>query len=306
MTTEYPIDLVLRARRFLLHGGSKEETLRAYEHLVDKVGAADPYDGRLPAAAGEALLKSDLAFPEKALRRLAMILADTHFGVALNRVAELLVQLPKERALKYLPLVQQEADPAKHLYNTSSIAFVRAMHGDGEGRSTVISLARQSKKDPGAFLQQYYVRVLRHFPGSDGEAEWYFREGFQLWIPPQLSHKLDRSETLRTLETIRLPKPEFIVQKCRADFTVKDERTGISFLRPSGSFISEYGKYPGWERLLAEQRTAIEALLPRLKNEEKLLLKRTTGIFYHLDSDDFTLEQLLLGWLTNSARFRLF
>jgi hypothetical protein len=307
MTTEYPIDRVLRARKILLHGGTDEETHWAYEHLVDKIGAADPYDGRLPAAAGEALLKSGLrAFPEESLRRLTMILADTNFGVGLSKVAKLLVLLPMERALKYLPDAQQKIDAAKHLYNAASIAYVRAMHGDEQARSALISLARTSEKVPGAFLQQYYVRVLCHFPGNDGEAEWYFREGYRLLVPPEFSHKVDPSRTLRMLEMIRLPKAEFIVQKCRADFNVKDERTRITFLRPSGSFITEYGKYPGWDRLASEQRAAAETLLRQLINEEQYLLTRTTGICYHLDSDGFTLERLLTGWLDNPAPFRLF
>jgi len=306
MTAEYPIDRVLRARRILLHGGTDEETHWAYEHLVDIVGIAEPYDGRFPNAAAEVLLKSRLGFPEQVLRKLTMILADTTTGVGLFKVAELLVQLPKERALKYLPAAQRKIDPAKHLYNAASIAYVQAMHHDERARSLLISLAKQSEKIPGGYLQRHYVRVLCHFPGNDGEAEWYFREGFRLWVPPEFSKKVDLARTLRTLEMIRLPKAEFIAQKCQTEFTVKDERTGITFLRPSGSFITEYGKYPSWERLAPEQRAAVERLLHQLTNEEKLLLTRTTGIFYHLDSDGFSLEQLLLGWLNNPAPFRLF
>jgi len=307
VTKEYPIDRLLRARRILLRGGSEEETNWAYDHLVDLAGIPEPYDGRFPAAAAEILLKSSLAFRDDALRKLTLVLADIATGVGLFEIAELLVQLPKERALKYLSLAEQGINSAKNPFNAAAIAYVQAMHGDRSARSQLIALAKKSEKVPGGYLQRHCVRVLCHFPGNDGEAEWYFREGYRLWVPPEFSDKVDASKILRTLEMIRLPKEDFIVQKCRAEFKLKDERTGISFLRPSGSFITEYGKYrAGWERLAVEQRTAVEPLLRQLTDEEKLLLTRTTGGFYHMDSDGFTLEQLLLGWLDNPAPFRLF
>src|SRR5258708_97705 len=241
MTPEYPIDHLRRARRVLLRGGTDEDTRWAFDHLVGLVGTPDPYDGRLPAVAAESLVKSDLsAVPEDSLKKLAGILRDTTAGIALFKIADLLVLLPGERVLRHPPSAQPKLDPAKHLYNAASLAYVRAMYGDAQARSFLISLARQGEKVPGGYLQRQYVRVLCHFPGSDGEAEWYFQEGYRLWVPPELSPKIDTSSVSRTLDMIRLPKIKFIVQKCNTDFGVKDARTEITYLRPPGSFLMEY------------------------------------------------------------------
>ena len=307
MASEYPIDQVKRARKALLRGASEEEARWAFAHLVGVVGIPDPFDGRLPAAAAEALLKSDLsALPEESLGKLAGILRDTTAGIAFFKIADLLVLLPRERALKHLPSAQVKLDPSKHPYNAASLAYVRAMHGDAEARSFLISLAKQGEKAPGGYVQRQYVRVLCRFPGSDGEADWYFREGYRLWIPPGLSQQIDASSVSRTLEMLRLPKNEFVVQKCRTDFNVKHVRTGITYLRPSGSFLMEYGSYPGSEDLAADQRRAVSRLAAELTSEEKWILARTLAGLYHLELDNFPLEQLLLGWLSTPAPFRLF
>ena len=307
MAAEYPIDQVKRARNALLRGGTEEETRWAFDHLVGVVGIPESYDGRLPAAAAESLLKSDLsALPEESLRKLAGMLRDTTTGIALFKIADLLVLLPRERVLKHLPSAQGKPDLTKHLHNAASIAYVQAMHGDAQARSFLISLARQSEKVPGGYLQSQYVRVLRHFPGSDGEADWYFREGYRLWVPPELFTKIDTSSVSRTLEMIRLPKNKFIVQKCRTDFGVKDARTGITYLRPPGSFLMEYSAYPGWEDLASDQQLAVSRLVSELTNEEKSIPARTLAGLYHLELDGFALEQLLLGWLSDPAPFRLF
>ena len=306
MNSEIPIDRVRRAKRILLKGGTTEETGWAFDHLVETAGIADPYDGRLPGAAAEALLKSQLSeLPEHSLRKLTAVLGNTTTGVALFRIAELLILLPRERALKYLPLAQQAIDPAKHVYNAASIIYVRAMHGDESAQKELIRLARHEPKKPG-FLQNYYVRLLKHFPGKDGEAEWYFGEGYRLWVPPDFVDKIDPSSTAGTLEAIRLPRDRFIVRKCRTEFMVKEPRTGIAYLRPSGSFLTEYGGSPGWKALQPEQEAATSRLMLELSDDERNLLTRTLAGFYHLEPDDLALKQLLLGWLENPAPFRLF
>lgn len=295
-----------RARRILLHGGTEQERAWAFAHLVETAGLADPYDGRLPGAAAESLLKSDVsALPEEALRKLAAVLYDTTTGIALYQVAELLVLIPKQRVLKYLDAPPGKIDASKHPYNAASIAYVRAMHGDTGARASLIALARKEPKRPG-FLQNYYVRVLRRSPREDGEAEWYFREGHRLWIPPELSGKVDASGTTRTLDMILLPIERFFVEKCRTDYKVKEPLTGEEYLRPPGAFFTEYGHYPGRAELAGEQETAASRLLGKLDNDGKTVLTRTLAAFYHLDSDGFTLERLLLGWLTDVRPFRLF
>jgi hypothetical protein len=306
VSSEFPIDKVRRAKRILLKGAAADEIRWAFDYLVETAGIADPYDGRLPAAAAEALLKSPLAtIPDESLRRLTATLGDTITGIALFKIAELLVLLPREHALKYLGLARQAADPAKHLYNAASLLYVQAMHGDEHARREIVALARHEAKKPG-YLQSYYVRVLKHFPGDDGEAEWYFGDGYRLWVPREFVDKIDTADVARTLEGARLPREQFITRKCRTEFAVKEPRTGIVYLRPPGSFLTEYGRYSGWKALAPEQHAAAARLMSELSAEEKTLLLRTLAGLYHLEDADFTVDELLLGWLENPAPFRLF
>jgi hypothetical protein len=129
---ELPIHKRLRARRILLHGGSEEGTRWAFEFLTDAVNEAVSYDSRFPDAAALSLLKCDLnRMPEACLKKLALLLGDNRGGIMLDRIPDLIMLMPPARTFPYLAEAELRIDPKRDLFNMASIAYVRAMHGDG-------------------------------------------------------------------------------------------------------------------------------------------------------------------------------
>jgi hypothetical protein len=302
---ELPIHKLLRARKILIHGGGAEEIRWAFEYIVDAVGVADPFDGRFPGKAGEALLKSNLTkIPEPCLQKLALYLGDGTWGIALYMIADLLMLLPEERTSRYLTEAKRRVNPQHGHYNMASIAYVRAMHGDRQSREWLVALNRKERVPD--YRYHYLMSVLQRYPDSDREAERFWTEDYKLYLPPDLLKEALSRPRIRLLDYLHLPKDEQIYRRCREEFTVRHERTGILYMRPSGRFFTDFGQYPGWERLADEQSRAFADLNAALSDEEKVQLKAPLERFYRLEGDDLGLERLLLGWLTDRAPFRLF
>jgi hypothetical protein len=294
-----------RAKDFLRQDLDAEKLRAGFLFFIEGLRQPD-FDGRGAYNCARRIWQSPYLanMPDDCLLALAKILTCIDDGVHIHLAATLLCWFPQERINPIMEKVVSSLSLPHDSWNWFCVEFVKAMMGDGKGGEAMEHALLHEITDANSGKIRLSVIALTHHPTSGTATLFSKLKGLDI-IQRWPSDYMRLDQRIFIVSTNAYSDISKVVERFYSG-----KRNGVSYILPDGKFLSEFGRYPGWDNARQIQVLAIAELTNRLNNidleiaTDELLHEVGSYPVEHLYGQQPELKDVLISFFVNPELFR--